>query len=57
MNILLVYPKFPDTFWSFFHPLLFPGRANAFGGAIPNRNETTRIHPNGQFMNREASHG
>jgi hypothetical protein len=23
MNILLVYPKFPDTFWSFKHALKF----------------------------------
>ena len=23
MNILLVYPKYPDTFWSFKHALKF----------------------------------
>ena len=23
MNVLLVYPKFPDTFWSFNHALKF----------------------------------
>jgi len=26
MNILLVYPEFPDTFWSFRHALEFVGK-------------------------------
>ena len=26
MNILLVYPEFPDTFWSFKHALEFTGK-------------------------------
>ena len=26
MNILLVYPEFPDTFWSFKHALAFVGK-------------------------------
>ena len=26
MNILLVYPKYPDTFWSFSHALHFVGK-------------------------------
>jgi radical SAM superfamily enzyme YgiQ (UPF0313 family) len=30
MNILLVYPKFPDTFWSFTHALSFIGKKAAF---------------------------
>lgn len=62
MNVLLGCPTFPEMFCSFFHappfigkkaafPPLFPGRANAFGDAIPNRNEKTRIHPNVPFMN------
>jgi len=30
MNILLVYPKYPDTFWSFKHALSFISRKAAF---------------------------
>ncbi|NLE68331.1 MAG: DUF4070 domain-containing protein [Lentisphaerae bacterium] len=30
MNILLIYPKFPDTFWSFKHALEFVGKKAAF---------------------------
>lgn len=30
MNILLIYPKFPDTFWSFSHALPFIGKKAAF---------------------------
>ena len=30
MNILLVYPKFPDTFWSFTYALRFIGKKAAF---------------------------
>jgi radical SAM superfamily enzyme YgiQ (UPF0313 family) len=30
MNILLIYPKFPDTFWSFSYALLFIGKKAAF---------------------------
>jgi radical SAM superfamily enzyme YgiQ (UPF0313 family) len=30
MNILMVYPKFPDTFWSFSHALRFIGKKAAF---------------------------
>jgi hypothetical protein len=30
MNILLIYPKFPDTFWSFRHALSFIGKKSAF---------------------------
>ena len=30
MNILLVYPKFPDTFWSFKYALSFIGKKSAF---------------------------
>jgi len=26
MNILLIYPEFPDTFWSFKHALKFVGK-------------------------------
>ena len=26
MNILLLYPEFPDTFWSFKHALSFVGK-------------------------------
>ena len=29
MNILLVYPEFPDTFWSFKHALQFVGKRSA----------------------------
>ncbi len=30
MNILLIYPEFPDTFWSFKHALRFVGKRAAF---------------------------
>jgi radical SAM superfamily enzyme YgiQ (UPF0313 family) len=30
MNALLVYPKFPDTYWSFRHALSFEGKRSAF---------------------------
>ncbi len=30
MKILLVYPQFPDTFWSFKHALSFVGKRSAF---------------------------
>ena len=30
MNVLLIYPKFPDTFWSFTHALPFIGKKAAF---------------------------
>ncbi len=30
MNILLIYPEFPDTFWSFKHALSFVGKKAAF---------------------------
>jgi hypothetical protein len=30
MNILLIYPEFPDTFWSFKHALAFVGKRSAF---------------------------
>jgi hypothetical protein len=30
MNIILIYPKFPDTFWSFSHALRFIGKKSAF---------------------------
>ena len=30
MNILLVYPRNPDTFWSFRHVLKFVSRKSAF---------------------------
>ena len=30
MNILLIYPKFPDTFWSFTYALSFIGKKAAF---------------------------
>jgi len=30
MKVLLVYPEFPDTFWSFKHALPFPGKRSAF---------------------------
>ncbi len=30
MNILLIYPKFPDTFWSFSYALRFVGKKSAF---------------------------
>jgi radical SAM superfamily enzyme YgiQ (UPF0313 family) len=30
MNILLIYPEFPDTFWSFKHALSFVGKRSAF---------------------------
>ena len=26
MNVLLIYPEFPDTFWSFRHALKFIGK-------------------------------
>jgi hypothetical protein len=29
MNVLLVYPEFPDTFWSFKHALEFVGKRAA----------------------------
>ncbi len=29
MNILLIYPKFPDTFWSFAYALRFIGKKAA----------------------------
>src|SRR5512145_1648505 len=30
MKVLLLYPKFPDTFWSFRHALPFLGRRSAY---------------------------
>ena len=30
MNILLIYPKYPDTFWSFRHVLKFISKKAAF---------------------------
>jgi radical SAM superfamily enzyme YgiQ (UPF0313 family) len=30
MKVLLVYPEFPDTFWSFKHALSFQGKRSAF---------------------------
>jgi len=30
MNVLLVYPKYPDTFWSFQHVLKFVKKRAAF---------------------------
>ena len=30
MNILLVYPKYPDTFWSFRHALKFVSKKASF---------------------------
>ena len=30
MNILMIYPKFPDTFWSFKHALSFVGKESSF---------------------------
>ncbi len=30
MKVLLVYPEFPDTFWSFKHALRFPGKRSAY---------------------------
>ncbi len=30
MNVLLIYPKFPDTFWSFAYALSFIGKKSAF---------------------------
>lgn len=30
MNILLIYPKFPDTFWSFLYALRFIGKKSPF---------------------------
>ena len=30
MNVLLIYPEFPDTFWSFRYALKFIGRRSAF---------------------------
>ena len=29
MNVLLIYPEFPDTFWSFKHALEFVGKPAA----------------------------
>jgi hypothetical protein len=30
MKILLVYPEFPETFWSFIHAVSFIGKKAAF---------------------------
>jgi hypothetical protein len=30
MRVLLVYPEFPDTFWSFKHALPFQGKRSAY---------------------------
>ena len=30
MKVLLVYPEFPDTFWSFKHALPFQGKRSAY---------------------------
>ena len=30
MKVLLVYPEFPDTYWSFRHALRFEGKQAAF---------------------------
>ena len=30
MKVLLVYPEFPDTYWSFRHALRFIGKRSAF---------------------------
>ena len=29
MNVLLIYPEFPDTFWSFRHALRLVGKRSA----------------------------
>src|SRR5207247_9838390 len=30
MNTLLIYPEFPETYWSFSHALSFEGKRSAF---------------------------
>lgn len=30
MNVILLYPKFPETFWSFSYALSFIGKRAAF---------------------------
>src|SRR3954447_8920678 len=30
MKVLLLYPEFPDTYWSFRHALIFEGKRSAF---------------------------
>ncbi len=54
MNILLNYPKFPDTFWSFSYALRFIGKKAAFpplglitvAALLPKLFQTTnRFHP------------
>lgn len=30
MNILLIYPRYPDSFWSFRHAMRFIGRKASF---------------------------
>ncbi|MDX6712422.1 MAG: hypothetical protein QOH96_3438, partial [Blastocatellia bacterium] len=30
MKVLLIYPEFPDTYWSFRHALRFEGKGSAF---------------------------
>ena len=30
MNVLLLYPEFPDTFWSYKHALSFVGKKATF---------------------------
>ncbi len=30
MKVLMIYPEFPDTFWSFKHALPFPGKRSAY---------------------------
>ena len=47
MNILLIYPQFPDTFWSFSHALRFIGkkRAQGFGEVAGWSVEKTDLDP------------
>ena len=35
MKVLLVYPEFPNTYWSFKHALPFAGKRSAYPAARP----------------------
>src|SRR5689334_21669895 len=59
MKILLIYPEFPDTYWSFRHALVFEGKQSAFpplglltvSALLPETWERRLIDMNVQLLN------
>ena len=48
MKVLLVYPEFPDTYWSFKHALPFAGKRSAYPPLDALRSVTFRtLSPSG----------